>query len=156
MAWTNSGFGAWPGGVVGVISEEVTGVGTKTLVWGTDGATFLPGIALSYPALLLGFRLEFTATATVGNRLMTIRLTDSADDLLTEFFDQTSGAVTAGNSANIEGYDLGSGGFGTDPRYDRYYQGVYVCPGQKVVCTQTSIIDAADTLVVHARFLVKL
>ena len=61
------------------------------------GRTFT--LSNSGPALLNVVRVNLTTTATVGNRLLKLRVLDSANNVLYEFID--GNAVAAGGGAGI-------------------------------------------------------
>ena len=105
------------------------------------------------PAIeILGVRVELTSTATVGNRLVTLRLLDGVADIIGEW---DASAVQADTLTVlyefIPGYPLAGAVVGGQ-RHEYMPVGLVIGNGQQlVVLDSAAIAVAADDMLVHIR-----
>ena len=112
------------------------------------GATLDVGPAIE----ILGVRVELTSTATVGNRLVTLRLLDGVADIIGEW---DASAVQADTLTVlyefIPGYPLAGAVVGGQ-RHEYMPVGLVIGNGQQfVVLDSAAIAVAADDMLVHIR-----
>ncbi len=127
-------------GKVTVYSEEAVDDSDKTLDYDAD-------VSEGKRLEVLGVRIEFVATATVGTRLIELRVADSGSDLI-----QTVGfavTVTASQSKNFQA-SVGVVERSGTPNYEILPAGLVLLPGQTFQILDTAAIDAAaDDMTVH-------
>ena len=104
------------------------------------------------PIEILGVRVELASTATVGNRLVTLRLLDGAADIIGEW---DASAVQAASLTVlyefIPGYPLAGAAVGGQ-RYEFMPEGLIVGNGQQLLVLDSTAVDAAaDDMLVHIR-----
>jgi hypothetical protein len=143
------------------LSEEAVSAGTnpKTLTWNAAGVPASLAQLVALPAEVLGVRMELTPTSATARRPK-LQLQDSASDIVME---ATSGFATS--ATTLINFDF-SPGFSpatstieliastTNARTPMPI-GVFLSPGQKLVSTQDTVVDANDALVVHVRLRIR-
>jgi hypothetical protein len=156
MAWTLADFSENRLEALLTLSEETVSAGTnpKTLTWGPAD---VPGIAGLYglPLEILSVRMELTPTSATARRPM-VEVLDSASDVI---FETTSAFATSSTTLIkfdfVPGFSPGTSGIeliaGTTNARNALPIGLFLSPGQKLVATQDSVVDANDALVVHVR-----
>lgn len=141
------------------LSEVAPGVGTKTLLWPADVEALIAGIIGRPPFELLGVRCELTATATAGVRRPVVRLLDASNDTIFE-----AASVSTLTATQAGAFEFGAGWGPATAAAEAAGAivraplpvGLFVLPGHKLVVTQETVIDAADSIVVHIRGRVRL
>lgn len=151
MAWTSK---TTDSGVV-ILSEEATADSDKLLVQGDFPS--IVGIQIRALAII-GLRIEYTATATVGTRLLRVQLRDSVDaDVLMDFRPSGTGLdIVASATKTVEFLIPGSApsaplaGVASD--YYVAVPNILLAAGLELRIFDTAAIAAdADTMIVHVR-----
>jgi hypothetical protein len=97
---------------------------------------------------LLGIRIEFTATATVGTRTLVAKILDDSDDVLHEIYINAN-TLTASQSGTWEMHDNAPTAV-SSPQYVHLPRGLFIFSGQKLLIEDSAGIDAAaDDMVLH-------
>jgi len=144
MAWTSISVG---NGVF-VISEETVG-DVKTLNLDNSIEAGLVTAGLRGKVFeIVNIRMEYTATATVTNRTVSIELQDPADsDVLSLTEMQTAVAPSATELFNWAPRSLSQ--VASAAQDIERIPVLYIGPGIKTVIGAVTSIDAADTCIVH-------
>ncbi len=144
MAWTKEAqpTSSQEGQTVMVLSEEVVDDSDKTLAFDTDVGT-------GEKAEVLGIRVELTTSATVGNRQISIRVLDSAADIVREV--RSNGTVVASTTKVFElapglvAVDQGAG-FQQEPLPSKFM----FLKGQSLQVLDGVVVDpTVDDMIVH-------
>lgn len=140
MAWTSTHGSARDGSTSIALSEVVVDDSNKELVFGTD-------VGVGKYMEVQSIRIEFTATVTVGTRLLVVELLSAADDVLRQVI-LDANSLTASQSRTWELAPLNDPAV-TAPQYVRMAP-LAIHAGQKLRIRDSAAIDAAaDDMVVH-------
>lgn len=144
MAWNvihKSGTKDAGNGVGVYLSEEATGASPKTLDFDADLA---PLVGKGFQTFeLLGFRLDWTATATVDDRVLGFRVRDSASQTILQNDLNKTVSPSASATVNAQATSSTQGNNRDIPR------GLQLFHGLKWQWEDTGAKDATDTAVVH-------
>jgi hypothetical protein len=140
MAWTKIKSGGKADVAILTLSEVTANDSSKELtITDVGSAGFFE---------LMGVRIEFTATATVGTRTIVFQILSATDDVLHEMAIDAN-TVTAGNSGTWELHANAPTDV-TTPQYVHMPYGMYIFSGQKLLIEDSAAIDAAaDDMVLH-------
>jgi hypothetical protein len=152
VAWVVADLARGAGFTVMTLSEEVTGLGVKSLSWPASLPAEVLPLAGS-PLQILGIRMEITTTSTAGNRRPSIEVQDLGLDLVQL---ATSSSVVAASTSLIFEFWPGH-------RVDNTFElagtvvrasmprGLRIYPGRQISLLDENVVDTADTMVVHVR-----
>lgn len=142
MAWTMVRSTKAERETVVALSEEALNDSSKDL-------RFTEDVGFGSELEVLSLRIEFTATATVGSRVLRVQVADAADDILREL-QLVGGTITAGVSKVFE---IAPGLPVTDGsviEYEVLPSQFVIGHGLKLRVLDTAAVDAAaDDMVLH-------
>ena len=150
MAWTTADRGAFglPDGTTAIVlSEEAVDDSDKVLDYDTDIGT---GQVLYIDSI----HLEWTTTATAGNREPVIELRDSADDVISRVEAQTVVPASQTGATYIFAPGMAPHTSGTPTRSvpESLPANYYITAGQSMRIYDIAAVAAgADDLVIHVR-----
>jgi len=126
-----------------IFTDDSPNAPSKTLVFDTD-------VGPQAKALVIAVvRLEFVATATVGNRALVFELLDAEDDTVLVFASAT--AITAGQARDLQFAPMGRPEVVLSPLIyvDVPVREVVLLKGMKLRCRDVNAIDVFDDMTVH-------